>query len=458
MFGKKSSKAETEKETAIVVGRASEVDTSRTEYNPFHTKSTNLLKRLRQTATDYDAIDLLVNEHPDTSMGYSVLQALVNQGGKIEFTGCTTTKAAKIKSEWNEFAERVNAINSSGLDGLMTELHGQDFRYGGMGCEVVVTADGNDIEDVYPVSARNLKWKLEERSGRQMWVPYQHINGKEIDLSQANFFWVPFNPSDSPKGTLLYAPAISAADMQLEFLNSSQTVLYRVGCPRYDIKLDRESIVATAPADVKNDVKKTAEYISSIYAATRDSFRNMGAENDIIHTNDTVIGTIGGDSSAYFQGISAYADVIDVQMMNAVKTLGTLMNRRSSGSYALSTVEFKVVVDMLKPRQRAEKRLIESIARLWLRVKGYSADVKYTPNPIEWQSMLDKVDFELKNQQFYRRSDEYGYISPDEAAYKVNGADKAFSKREGFFAYILRKLGGENENTGGNTSGGDETK
>ena len=63
----------------IHIGRASEVSTSRMEYSPFRTKGTKLLNRLRSTYDVYDAIDLLVKEHPDTSMGYTVLQSLVNQ-------------------------------------------------------------------------------------------------------------------------------------------------------------------------------------------------------------------------------------------------------------------------------------------------------------------------------------------------------------------------------------------
>ena len=60
--------------------------------------------------------------------------------------------------------------------------------------------------------------------------------------------------------------------------------------------------------------------------------------------------------------------------------------------------------------------------------------------------MLDKIDYNLKNEEFYRRADEYGYISPDEAAYKVTGAEKAFEERKGLFAYISKLLGMESEN------------
>lgn len=453
IFGKKVQEIDGNK---IYSGRASEVSTTRTDYSPYRTKSTKLLQRLRYTQNVYDAIDLLIEEHPDTSMGFSVLQSLVNQGGKLEFIGLSKRKTKEVQSEWRKFAERVNRVNSNGLDGLLVQLHGNDFRSGGMGCEIVVKEDLSDIEDIYPISGKELKWKLEEREGQKRWIPYQCVNAKEIDLSKANFVWIPYNPTNSPAGTLLFAPAISAADMQLEFLNSSQTVLYRVGCPRYNIEINREALMQSATQEVKQDRNKQIEYIQDAFDTTRAAFEKLSAENDLIHTDDTKVTVIGGESSSFFQGIGAFADIVDVQMMNAVKTLGTLMNRRSSGSYALSTVEFKVIVDMIEPRQRAEKRLVEEIARIWLRVHGIKADAKYTPNPIEWQTMLDKIEFQLKNQQFYRRSDEYGYISPDEAANKVNGVDGAYTVRDGLYEYLKKDLNVENSNTNTDESEGEQ--
>lgn len=441
-------------------GRASEVNLSVGAVSSFRGKSVKLMQRLQQTYDVYDAIHLLIDEDPDVSMGFAVLQALVNQGGKIKFSGCARASAAKITKEWKKFAERLNSVGAGGLDGLMAQLHGLDFAEGAMSCEVVFNDDLSDIEDVYPVPPSTVRWKLERRSGKQIWVPYQYVNGKQIDLSGANFLWIPFNPMITPDGSLLFAPAVPAADMQLMFFNSLQTVLYRIGCPRYDVKLNKERLMASAPAEIKTSVEKTKAYIKSVYDSMEGKFRGMSAENDIIHTDDIEIGVIGGESSAFFQGISAYADIVDVQMMNAVKTLGTLMNRRGSGgSYALSSVEFKVIVDMLEPRQRAEKRLIESIARLWLRIHGYNADVKYTPNPIEWQKMLDKIDYALKNQEFNRRSEEYGYISPDAAAHDVNNVDKAYKPTENIYEYLKKRIDNttvDTDSAAENTDGGEE--
>lgn len=367
-------------------------------------------------------------------MGLTVLLSLVQQGGTITFTG---GRSNKIHDEWREFAARIAPTSATGLDGLLAQLHTNDFLYGGMGCEVVVKPDLSDIEDVYPISPVNLEWKLEPRDGKTQYIPYQNVNGKKIDLSKANFLWCPFMPKgENPRGTLLFKPAISAADMQLEFFSSSQKVLYRVGTPRYKVTVNKERLMASAPADVKQNPKKQEEYIQMCFDSIKANLRNVGAENDFIVTDDTVIDTIGGDSSAYFQGIGAYADIIDVQMMNAVKCLGTLMNRRDSGSYALSTVEFKVIADMLESRQKAEKRIVEQIARIWLRVHGYNATVTYTPNPIEWQAMLDKINYQLKNQEHNRRAEEYGWISPDVATSNSGFGDKAYKETESLCAYV----------------------
>lgn len=428
-------------------GRASEVNLSSNVISPYKSKSTRLLQRLRHTHNVYDAIKLLAEEHPDTSMGLAVLQALVNQGGHIEFTGCRRASATQIKEEWDIFAARVNSVASNGLDGLLVQLHSLDFTEGGMACEIVLNKDLSDIEDIYPIAPSTIEWKLETRNGKQIWVPYQNVNAKHIDLSKANFLWIPFNPKITPEGSLLFAPAVPAADMQLMFFESSQSVLYRVGCPRYDIKLNKERLVASAPSEIKTNTAKLKEFIKDAFSTVRAQFQNMSAENDIVHTDDIEVETIGGESSAYFQGIGAYAEIIDIQMMNAVKTLGTLMNRRSSGSYALSSVEFQVIVKMLEPRQRAEKRLVEDIARLWMRIHGYNATVKYTPNPIEWEKMLDKIEYALKNQEFNRRSEEYGYISQDEAAKNTNGVGKAYEERKGIFEYLKKLINGKNSDS-----------
>lgn len=442
-----------DKEKQVNIGKFSEIDTFSTTTNS-ESKVQSLLRQLRSTTDVYESIDLLINEHPDTSMAFQMLLSLVNQGGTIQFESGNNSK--EILFEWNEFASNVGKTCSNGLEGIIYQLHASDFSQGAMACEVVVNRS-LEIEDIYVIEPKTINWKLDKQT--QTYRPFQKINSKEIDLSKANLLWIPFNPKvGNPNGTLLFKPVLQAADMQLEFFESSQKVLYRAGTPRYDVEINRESLIQTAPTEIKSDVtgKSLQKWINETISAIKANFRNMGAINDLVHTDDTKIDIKGANNSAFFQGISAYADIIDTQIMNALKVLGTLMNRHNQGgSYALSTVEFKAIVDMLEPRQRAEKRMVEQIAKIWLKTKGYIATVKWTPNPIEWQTFKDKMEYLLSKQEYYRRSEEYGYISPDEASKNTMGNDVAYNPTERLFAYV-KNVKAENQIIEKNTdSGGD---
>lgn len=404
---------------------------------------------MRYTNDAIDAINLLIKEHPDVSMAFSTLLRLANQGFQMDFYMNGSTKGKnkskvekQISDEWRDFAARVNSISSQGLDGLIDQFHSSAFAMGGMGCEVVVKEDLSDIEDVYPVSPQNLEWRLEQRDGKSKWIPYQCVNGKRIDLSQANFFWCPFDADiGRPDGNLMLKSAIPAADMQLEFFQSSQTVLHRIGTPRYKLRINVEKLLETAPPEVRNDASgvKSRQYITDCITQYKTAFRQIGVENDFVFTDDCEIETIGGQS-AFFQGIDAYASIIDVQVMNALKVLSTLMNRRDSGSYALSSVEFKIMCDTVDSMRRGSKRLVEDIARLWLRVRGYDAVPKFTHNPIDWQTLKDQIEYKLKVQELNRRAQEYGWISADEAAKNGIGAEKAAKAESNLFAYVNLKI------------------
>lgn len=428
-------KPKTEKYKPIYGERVTQISAGNSQIYNSGAKTLKLLERLRGTYNDFDCIELLVEEHPDVSMAREMLLSLSCQGGEIQFSG---RGASRIKEEWEDFCSRLNSVSSTGLDGLIRQATDNFLVRSGIGYEIVVNDEFDGIEDVYLINPKTLKFVLDKET--QKFKIYQVVNGEEIDLSQSNFRWIPFNPtSDSPKGTLLFKSAISPADMQLEFFNSSQVVLYRVGTPRYKITIDINSVMESAPSDIKADPSgiKLREYINSVIANITNNLRSIGVKNDFVVTSDTTIDTVGVNNSAFFQGISSFAEIIDTQMLNGLKVLGTLMNRhQQGGSYALSTVEFKAIVDMLQPVQRAIKRMVEDIARVWLRVNGYVATVKYTPNPIEWQTFKDKMEYKLKKQEYYRRAEEYGHISPDEATQNTIGNDKAYNPTENLFEYV----------------------
>lgn len=413
--------------------RITEIDSVGDIYSN-NVKTTNLLQKLRRTSSVAECIEILVDEHPDVSMARQMLLSLANQGGTIEFNA---PNSSEILHEWEIFCSQLNSVSASGLDGLILQATDNFIVRSGIGYEIVVKKGLENME-VYLIDPKTLMWKLE--TDKKTYTPYQVINGKQINLSKGNFRWIPFNPKvGSPKGTYLFQSVITAADMQLEFFSASQTVLYRAGMPRYKVVVDLEKTMASAPPDVRSDVtgELIKKYLSTVISGIKNNLQKIGVKNDFVITSNMSIDTVGVNNSAFFQGISSFAEVIDTQIMNGLKVLSTLMNRhQQGGSYALSTVEFKSVVDMLAPVQRAIKRMVEDIARTWLQINGYMYEVKYTPNPIEWQTFKDKVDYQLSKQELFRRGEEYGHISPDEATKNTFGHDKAYNPTENLFAYV----------------------
>jgi hypothetical protein len=75
--------------------------------------------------------------------------------------------------------------------------------------------------------------------------------------------------------------------------------------------------------------------------------------------------------------------------------------------------------------QRGSKRLIEEIARLWLRVRGFQAIPVFTYNVIDWQSELDKIDAKLKKQEYWAKAQLFGWVSADYAAQQAMGVENA---------------------------------
>lgn len=352
------------------MGRVSQTDLSAGRVSSYVGRTSNLLARLRQTPDAREAIKLLIREHPDMSMAAASIISLSNQGHQIAFYS-GENRLPDVEARWREFAGRVDSGSGAGLDGLINRLHFSSMALGGMAFETVVTAAGNDIEDVYPIDPATIEWVLEERGGKQLYMPYQRQSGGMVDLSRGNFFWIPFDPDiGSIAGNLMLKPAIQAIDHQMELYQNLDTVLYRMGLPRYDIVIDSEKLMAGAPSALKNDQAKLTEFFLKKVNDAQEAFSHIGVKTDFVHSDDIKIGVVGGGANTSGIDVRAYKEIADTETLNGTGMLGVLMNRYDSKTNALSSTEFQIMVDKLDARRRDSKRAVEYIAGLWLRVHG----------------------------------------------------------------------------------------
>ena len=397
--------------------------------SPHRSRTTDVLRTLRGIREESEAIEFLKRVNPDVSMAVYNFVRLANQGHEMKFYGLDgKTLRTDLVDSWREFASRVNELSNSGLDGLIDQLHYSSFLLGAQGIEVEVTHDRKDIYDIYVVKPQTIEWELKDIDGRKTWVPYQYNQFKKVylDKKNANFFWVPTDPEiGDPRGSMNLIPVLQSIDFQLQILQDLQAVLHHQGFPRNDVSIDIEKLFTMCPAHVKNDPKKLIEWMNENVENVRQSLQSMEPDSDYVHTSDTSINQNSGANASRSLDVRAITETVDVQVLNGLKQLGTFANRSKGKTETWSTVEYLIMTQGIKSCQRGSKRMIEEVARLWLRVNGEQAIPVFTHNEVNYQSEQDRLNNKAIKQSIYAIAQLMHWIDGDMAAQEVMGAERS---------------------------------
>jgi hypothetical protein len=403
-----------------------------TTLSPYNSRTANILETLRSIRDEASAIEFLKKVNPDVSMAVWNFVRLANQGNEMKFYGVNTRNKGivliDVEEQWREFAARINEISNSGLDGLIDQLHYSSFLLGAMGVEVEVTEDRTDIYDVYPVKPQTIYWELGDIDGRKKWIPYQWQIGKKVPLDRqhANFFWVPADPDiGDPRGTLTLTPVLQAIDFQMQILQDLQAVLHHQGWPKDDYEINLERMMQYCPPHIKNDKVKLNEWLKEQYDNIVNMLQKIKPDSDIVHYDDVKRNQGQNNNPGRSLDVRAVNELVDVQVLNGAKQMGIFSNRISGSTETWGTVQFRIFCSGIASCQRGSKRLIEEIARLWLRVRGIQAIPVFKHNTIDWNSEEQRMTVNLMKQQFYAIAVLMGWIDNDTAAQEVMKVQKS---------------------------------
>lgn len=433
IFNKEIFARSRDKPSIIPTGRATSIGNSYySTLSPLRSRNTEILSTLRGIREETQAIEFLRRVNPDVSMAVWNFVRLANQGHQMHFYSLDgKTRFTDLDDRWREFAARVNEISNSGLDGLIDQLHYSSYVLGAMGVEAEVTPDRTDIYDIYPVKPTTIQWELKEIKGRKVYVPYQEVEFKKVylDKEHANFFWVPSDPDiGDPRGNLTLTPVLQAVDFQMQILQDVQAVLHHQGYPRNDISLSLEKLMTICPAHVKNDSVELMKWLNAQVDNIRSNFENISPDSDYIHTDDSTINQNQGANAARSLDFRALLEGIDPQVLSGLKQMAIFMNRNTGITESWGTVQFRIYCSGIASCQRGSKRIVEEIARLWLRVNGVQAIPKFTHNTIDWNSEEQRMTVQLMKQEFYAVSQIMGWVDADTASQEVIGNANAVSK------------------------------
>lgn len=398
----------------------------------------NLLWELRRTTDVYDAIELVTSKHPDASMAKLSFLRLANNGHSVEIYSADGSRNNEAECAWNAFAAQAGNVNTRGFDGLIDQCHEAQLLYGGFGSEVTVARRPHRISAIYPILPQWLQWEMDS-SG--VWHPYQQQGNKRVDLSKSNFFWVSLDPKvGTPQGQLMMESSLMAIDRQLEFFEDSHQVLRRAGYPRNVISILKESVMASMPPHMKNDPKLYKAYMEEKLNTVAAWMRSIEPTDDIVVYDEIEVNKQSGDNSRTID-LRAYNEMVDPQVINGLGTLALLLNRPTGVTETWGTVQFKILVHNLENVQRGSKRWAENIINFWLRVNGMEGYARFTHNPVDWESELQRITVQLKQQEYYRKGEEYQWIDKATAAKEaMNVTELPTEDPNGLYQYIGKSL------------------
>jgi hypothetical protein len=381
---------------------------------------TDVLTTFRGYGSDEDAINFLYHYHPDVSKAVQNFLRTANVGHTMTFNGVRSGRMESVEKKWNqEFAPRVNQISNAGLDGLIDIFHKSAVLRRGMGCETVPYEDLSDIKDVYPFDPAWMYW---ERQANYDWEPYQFHNGVKTYVRSPNFAYVPTDPDiDDPRGNLMFTPALVAIDNQLQTYADLALVLHKAGYPREELTLLREPIMQMAKEMGKTTDEDVMKFLDDMLQSVGSEYSKLEADSTYAHYDCVSLTTTKGANERGGVDVRPYFEALDPQILNALGQMGVFQNRTSGITETWGTVQYRIFVQVVESLRRGSKRLIESVARIWLRVNGYQGIPRVEWTTIDWEADKTRKEVQLLNEEFNWLAQRYGWIDADEAAMAVVG-------------------------------------
>jgi len=224
------------------------------------------------------------------------------------------------------------------------------------------------------------------------------------------------------------SPVLQAIDFQMQILQDLQAVLHHQGYPKNDISIVLEQMMAICPPNVKNSSVELEKWLDAQYNNIVKMLENMPPDADYVHFDDIKINMNQGANASRSLDVRAISELVDTQTLSGTKQMAIFMNRNQGVTESWGSVQFKIFCAGIASCQRGSKRVVEEIARLWLRVKGYQAIPVFKHNVVDYNSEEQRMNIELLKQQFYAIAVLMGWIDNDVAAQEVMKAKKAVSK------------------------------
>lgn len=368
-----------------------------------------------------EKLKIVRDVNPDASMAIWNFLRLANRGHELE-AQTMSGKTHKGSTDFlNGLAKDVGSFYGGGTDQLINVLLLTAFTQGAVALEVELDEGLNEVVDFHAIDPYTLEFRKEKETG-ELQLTQQQRNGEYKVLNREQVFYYPIDPDISdPYGRTPLLPVLQVVFFQAQVLRDLQRVVHHQGYERFDISVVEEAIMENMPEYIKSGgPEEVSRYVSSYIADIQSQMSELEPDDDFFHTDSVKIDMVGGSSKGSMDATSVM-NVINQQIVTALKQLPILLGRNEGTTETHGTIQMKIYMSGIESVQRAIKRVLEKAYNVALQIKGKQLRAKLTFDNIPVDDRLkdaqaEEIETRTKVQQINQ-----GWISNDEAAFSMVG-------------------------------------
>lgn len=386
----------------------------------------NLDYKSLSNATVEDVMLILADAHPDVSYAVWNFVRIGNGDYTVRVRGVENDEydeAAEL--EIRNLIKRLSAPNTMqfemprAFEGVLNQLILSTVMRGSCALELVLANGYDDVAFLAPVDTATVDFKYEG----ERYVPYQ--NKETLSLDIPTFIYGMLDPYvDSPYGRSPLLGALNMVFFQLQVLADIKAVVHKQGYPRLDVKIVEEVLLKRMPIAIRNNEEKKQKWLNERLIEIINMYKSLDPDDSFVHYDSVEVGMVGGGS-----GGGALIDpqklmtAIDNLIMSGLKTLSTILGRRSTGNTeSFAKMEIKLYMKGIEAIQKVVADVMSRALTLYLNIKGIQGYVEFRFKPAEIRTDLEKEQFEqikLMNIAYLR---DQGWIDQNEASIRATGS------------------------------------
>ncbi|WP_145052803.1 hypothetical protein [Paenibacillus xylanexedens] len=383
-------------------------------------------ERTLQSATIEDLMDILADAHGDVSYAIWNFMRLGNTKYNIKVykpmgDGTEDETMKKVVTDFFDMLEIPDPTRFSmnrSIEKVLGQMIFAVVTRGAAAGELVMGAGNTEVAFIAPVDPGTITFRYEG----DRYVPYQ--DDDKISLDLPTFFYEGLDERiDDPYGRGPLVSAINMIMFQLQVLNDIKAVVHNQGYPRFDIKILEEVLLRRMPIGVRNNEEESQKWLNGRLNEIIEMYQNLDPDDTFVHYDSIEVGMAGGGS-----GGGALIDpqklmtVLDNMLMTGLKTLSTILGRRSTGNTeSFAKIEIKLYIQGVRAIQRVVERLMGRMLTAMLNLGGKQGIVKFQFEEIEIRTEMEQAQFNqihLLNVALMRNE---GWIDQNEAAMRAVG-------------------------------------